>query len=574
MVSSSFRALVVDDEPLVRGLTIRALLNEGFTCDAASDGLQAQELLKTSRYHVVVTDLRMPNRHGHALTLELLALEDRPAIVVFTGVLEPKLAKDLIFRGVELVEFKPTLYDLFAAKIRAVVDRRDEALAKAIGQCRASLPAAAKSPDENDDHERDTERLSPADVDAKLAGLAKIVPVSQAALDVFNMASSEAFQTQDLAAAIARDPSLSLDVLRLANSAFYNLAGRKTDDLMEAITRIGQKRIGEIALATCALTAMSRNVLPWMNVDLAWRRSIAAGVAVDALLAESGLGSAEQGLFLSAVLHVVGRIALGMSYPDQYQAMARRCETRMVPLVEYETRRFGLNHAEVAARLLETWNVPPAVYEPLKHVTQDYLALARLPEPLRTKVELVKLAILVGRIAVGPWEPWDRVEFPPEPMLRRLGILSFSHVTEVTRSNTEAIVNFRSAFSSQTQTKKARNPASPASPAPAMAYCNLSPEPFDFLAEIVGAMGIELMEDEADWQTSGEKVLVNCTWVPPYRLAARTNTRFEDAVKWIVTDAENLDPYGRFGRVLSLPASYAALRSACQEIARPRRGAP
>ena len=35
----------------------------------------------------------------------------------------------------------------------------------------------------------------------------------------------------------------------------------------------------------------------------------------------------------------------------------------------------------------------------------------------------------------------------------------------------------------------------------------------------------------------------------------------------IVTDAEHLEPYERFGQVLSLPGSYGALRRACEEVA-------
>ena len=68
---------------------------------------------------------------------------------------------------------------------------------------------------------------------------------------------------------------------------------------------------------------------------------------------------------------------------------------------------FPLSHAEVLAHLLETWNVPQEVQDPLKHLLKDYSEMATVPEPTRTKAELVKLAIFVGRIAVGRWEAWD-----------------------------------------------------------------------------------------------------------------------------------------------------------------------
>ena len=124
MTTNAARALVVDDEVKVRNLTIRMLNTEGFACDGAGDGLEAGHMLAENTYDVVVTDLRMPNRHGHALALDVLAMPHRPAIVVLTGVLEPALARDLIARGVDCVEFKPIDYGMFVAKVKALVLRR------------------------------------------------------------------------------------------------------------------------------------------------------------------------------------------------------------------------------------------------------------------------------------------------------------------------------------------------------------------------------------------------------------------------------------------------------------------
>lgn len=118
------RALVVDDEPQVRRLTTMALSREGFQCDIASDGKQAEAQLAAKKYDVLVTDLQMPNRNGHALAVGLLEQADRPLIVVLTGVVEPKLAKDLMARGIDDIVFKPVDFPTFAAKVRAMVSRR------------------------------------------------------------------------------------------------------------------------------------------------------------------------------------------------------------------------------------------------------------------------------------------------------------------------------------------------------------------------------------------------------------------------------------------------------------------
>lgn len=125
------RALVVDDEPLVRRLTMRALADEGFRCDAAADGAEALMMIGESKYDLVVTDLRMPVAHGHGLAVSLLESDDRPVLVVLTGILEPRIAKDLLARGVDDIVFKPVDYGLFALKASSLVKRRQMALAGA-----------------------------------------------------------------------------------------------------------------------------------------------------------------------------------------------------------------------------------------------------------------------------------------------------------------------------------------------------------------------------------------------------------------------------------------------------------
>ena len=125
MSDELFSALVVDDEPALRRLTAAALAHQNFCCDEAANGQEASEVLARRPYDLVVTDLRMPVRNGHALAVDLLSRgSDRPSIIVLTGVHEPRLSADLIARGVDDVMFKPVDFRLLGAKARALCERR------------------------------------------------------------------------------------------------------------------------------------------------------------------------------------------------------------------------------------------------------------------------------------------------------------------------------------------------------------------------------------------------------------------------------------------------------------------
>jgi len=119
------RALIVDDEPLIRDATSRAMSAHSFCCDTASDGRLALHKFREHRHDLVVTDLRMPNFHGHALILELLKENEPPNIVVLTGVANSQLVKELFSRGVNDIVHKPIDFQLFATKMLSIFEREN-----------------------------------------------------------------------------------------------------------------------------------------------------------------------------------------------------------------------------------------------------------------------------------------------------------------------------------------------------------------------------------------------------------------------------------------------------------------
>ena len=239
----TFRALVVDDESAVRMLTIRSLANNGFCCDGARDGLGARELVANTHYDVVVTDLRMPEMNGHTLAIELLERHERPAVVVLTGVTEPKLATDLIARGVDDILFKPVDPSILAAKVRALVERR------------ATLHFQEREPEMNPAVVRDdtsetpiasqTATRVPCSVEAECEFA---TTVSKSPIDIKEMIRQGTFDSGQLVIAINQNKLLASEVLKVANSGHYNPTGKKLVDLKDALVRIGLDKTAEIAV--------------------------------------------------------------------------------------------------------------------------------------------------------------------------------------------------------------------------------------------------------------------------------------------------------------------------------------
>jgi DNA-binding response OmpR family regulator len=221
MNESGYRVLIVDDDKPMRELLAFVLDQKGFRCEVAKDGQEAEQKVHLAAYDAVVTDLRMPNQNGHALAQQLLLLRPRPTVIIHTAVIEPKLAKDLLARGVDDILFKPFDLGILATKLRMLIE---STRASRIGpEASQHAPRAAALVDQ------------PA-------------PVVRATCEVLNLVRGDRAQAREFAAAIRRDAAFAAKVLRLANCTIYNPAGQPVVELDQAVTLLGQRRIGEMAL--------------------------------------------------------------------------------------------------------------------------------------------------------------------------------------------------------------------------------------------------------------------------------------------------------------------------------------
>ncbi len=102
-------ALVVDDSMLIRHTVCRFLQERGFAAEAASNGIEALEIMKTVLPDVIITDLLMPKMDGDELIEKLKSCAKTAGIPVV--VLKGKdsanahpLADAAIFKDIDIVK--------------------------------------------------------------------------------------------------------------------------------------------------------------------------------------------------------------------------------------------------------------------------------------------------------------------------------------------------------------------------------------------------------------------------------------------------------------------------------------
>lgn len=116
------RALIADPDTNWRERTRVALVERGFSCEVAEDGEQASVLLDSIAFDLLVTELTLPLKHGHALVVETLAHQPVPRIVVLSHLTDPRLVRDLLSRGVNDYLHKSIPTELLATKLQALFE--------------------------------------------------------------------------------------------------------------------------------------------------------------------------------------------------------------------------------------------------------------------------------------------------------------------------------------------------------------------------------------------------------------------------------------------------------------------
>ena len=121
--------LVVEDDPMVRDVTVRALRHEGYRVLVASSGGEALALRDEalSGAQLLVTDMVMPGISGRQVAEELCRRHPGLRVLFVSGYSPDVVAeRGLLAPGCELLE-KPFSPDVLAARVRAILDREPPA---------------------------------------------------------------------------------------------------------------------------------------------------------------------------------------------------------------------------------------------------------------------------------------------------------------------------------------------------------------------------------------------------------------------------------------------------------------
>ena len=103
-----YQILCVDDEPDVLEIFFMILSMEGFHIEKATNGEEAIQKCKSTKYDLIVSDIRMPRMNGVELARNLSEKfgNNKPKIILITGYADYS-EKEVLEAGADILLLKP-----------------------------------------------------------------------------------------------------------------------------------------------------------------------------------------------------------------------------------------------------------------------------------------------------------------------------------------------------------------------------------------------------------------------------------------------------------------------------------
>lgn len=160
----------------------------------------------------------------------------------------------------------------------------------------------------------------------------------------------------DIARVVSKSPSLTAILLKIVNSPVYAFP-TKIDTISRAVTLIGTQEISGLAMGISAISIFKDIPEDMIDMHLFIKHSLVCAIISRVLCAYKNITQTEQ-LFVSGLLHDIGRLILYKYYPEQAKKIIARAESSKELLHQEEKKSIGCKHTDIGRDLLKKWKIP------------------------------------------------------------------------------------------------------------------------------------------------------------------------------------------------------------------------
>ncbi len=187
------------------------------------------------------------------------------------------------------------------------------------------------------------------------------------AAKVLQLLENEDTDIREIAEIIEADPSLTLKLLRVANSPLYAMRQNVTS-IRQAIVTLGLNRLTNIVLGVSIFSRflMKSKKESASIMDKFWWHSSSTGILAKTLTKKIGKNYKEME-FIGGLLHDIGKLAMLQFDINKYAQVIEKIEREQIMDCEAEIEIFGVDHLEVGEHIAKLWKLPDELVDIIGH---------------------------------------------------------------------------------------------------------------------------------------------------------------------------------------------------------------
>jgi len=204
----------------------------------------------------------------------------------------------------------------------------------------------------------------------KLNMLESLPAMPDVAEQLLKMSRNPETMPEDIAAVVETDPAIVAQIMHYARSPWYGYRG-EINSVKDAIFSIlGMDMVTNMSLGMAAGKVFRVTAEGKLSAKNLWQHSVYCAALSEALARTmAGRNKVKPGTaYITGLLHNIGFMIMAHCFPEDFMTLSEKInEKPEIAVMDLEKKVYGLTHAEVAAELMQRWDLPEKVIHVMRH---------------------------------------------------------------------------------------------------------------------------------------------------------------------------------------------------------------
>lgn len=232
-------------------------------------------------------------------------------------------------------------------------------------------------------------------IESTINNIAALPTMPEVATKILNMVNDPEVSFKAVADELAKDQSMTTNVLKLCNSAYFS-KGKEITSIERAIVTLGIKELTNIVMVIAAKPILDKYVIGYdLGKGELWKQGLLVGILSKQIAMLKNRKDIADVVFTGGIIHNVGKTVIAIFVQNTYNDILEEVRKNNITFTEAEKNVMGYSHQEISEKILEKWNFPAV----LRAIVRYYAEPENAPDNFKTEVSIVHIAHSIGIMA-------------------------------------------------------------------------------------------------------------------------------------------------------------------------------